>query len=81
MNCGKNVRLKPKKTINAAKRAHAFGIHPPGHLRPPEMHAAEIRHHHAADHDVMKMGDHEIGIVHVHVDASDARKSRSGRRW
>ena len=46
----------------------AFGIHAAGHLRPPEVNAAQIRHHRAADHDVVEVGDDEVGVVHVHVD-------------
>ncbi len=33
------------------------------------MEAAHVRHDRAADHDVMEMGDDEIGVVDVHVDA------------
>ena len=41
-NCGKNVRLKPMKTISAANLAQRLGVHPAGHLRPPVVQAAEV---------------------------------------
>ena len=69
MNCGKKVRLKPTKMISAATRAQRLGIQPAGHLRPPEVQAAEVGHHRAADHDVVEVRDDEVGVVHVHVEA------------
>ena len=54
---------------------------PAGHLRPPEMDAAEIGHHRAADHDVVEMRDDEVGVVNVHVDGqARPETARSGRR-
>src|SRR5207247_502453 len=35
----------------------AFRIELSADLRPPEVNAAEIRHHHASNHDVVEMGD------------------------
>ena len=32
------------------------------------MEAAEVRHHHAANHDVVEMRDDEIRVVHVDID-------------
>ena len=78
MNCGKNVRLKPTKTISAASVGPAFRIHAPGNLRPPEMHAAEVGHQRAAHHDVVEVGDDEVGVGDVDVDA-EARQEQSGQ--
>ena len=47
----------------------AFGIQPAGNFRPPEMHAAEIAHDRASHHDVVEVGDHEISVGDVDVDA------------
>ena len=33
------------------------------------MQAAHVGHHRAADHDVMEMGDYEVGVVNVHIDS------------
>ncbi len=62
--------------------AQPFGIHAAGNLRPPEMHAAQIAHDRAAHHDVVEVGDHEIGVGDVHVDAQRTPETvRSGRPW
>ena len=37
-------------------------------FRPPEVQRREEGRNRAADHDVMEMRDHEIGVVHLHVD-------------
>ena len=42
------------------------------------MDAAEIRHHHAADHDVVKVRDDEIGVVDVDVDG-DRGEEKAGQ--
>ena len=44
-------------------------IHPAADLRPPVVHAAEVAHDRAADHDVVEMRDDEVGVVHVDVEA------------
>src|SRR5208282_73394 len=46
-----------------------FGIKAAGHLRPPEMQASEIPHEHAADHDIVEVGDNEVSVGNVDVDA------------
>src|SRR5271165_84342 len=55
----------------------AFGIELAGNFRPPEMHAAEISHDRAADHDVVEVGDYEICIGDVNVD-SQAGEEETG---
>ena len=42
------------------------------------MHAAQVCHHHAADHDVVEMGDDEICVVDVDVH-SERREKRPVR--
>ena len=41
------------------------------------MHAAEVSHDHAADHDVVEVGDYEISVGDVYVDAQ-AREKQAG---
>ena len=38
------------------------------------MHAAQISHDRAADHDVVEVGDDEISVGDVHVDAERGQK-------
>ncbi len=47
-------------------------------LRPPEVQATEIAHDRSAHHDVVEVGDDEIGVVDVHVDA-EAAEEQSGK--
>src|SRR5580704_7724418 len=51
-----------------------FRIQAAGNLGPPEVQAAEIAHDCAANHDVVKVGDHEIGVVNVNVGAQAAEE-------
>ena len=51
-----------------------FRIEAAGDLGPPVVQAAHVPHDHAADHDEMEMGDHEIGIVDVHVHAESGEE-------
>ena len=53
--------------MHARQTAPPFVIHSSRDLRPPVMQAAEIRHHGSAHHDVVKMRDDEVRIVHMHV--------------
>ena len=78
MNCGKNVRLKPTNTRMADDAREELGIHPAGHLRPPVVQAAQVAHDRAADHDVVEVRDHEVGVVHVDVDA-ERRQEQAGQ--
>src|SRR4051812_38309403 len=66
--------LREKREIEAdenyqrRKFSPPFRIEPAEHLRPPEVKAAQVRHHHPADHDVMKMRDDKIRIVNMNID-------------
>src|SRR5690348_5209299 len=51
-----------------------FGIHSARHLGPPEMKSAEICEHHATDHYVVKVSDHKISVMHVHIDAKRGKE-------
>ena len=46
-----------------------LGIHSPGHFWPPVVQPGHVAHYHAADHNEMEMGNHEIRIMHMYVDA------------
>src|SRR5271154_616493 len=60
-NYGRNARQK-------------FRIHSAGDLGPPEVQSAHVAHHRAADHDVVKMGDHEVGVVQMNVQPQASEK-------
>ena len=84
MNCGKKVRLKPRKMIERGELRPAFGIHAAGHLGPPVVEPAEVGHDGAADHDVVEVGDDEVGVGDVDVDAErgqeQAREAADGEQ-
>ena len=48
--------------------------HPPGDLRPPEVEAGEHREHHGAEHHVVEVRDHEVGVGQLEVE----RRRRPG---
>ena len=55
-----------------------LGVHPARHLRPPEVQAAQVAHDRAADHDVVEVRDHEVGVVQVDVEA-ERRQEQAGQ--
>ena len=52
----------------------AFRIQASGNFRPPEVEAAEISHERAADHDVVEVGDDEVGVGDVDIDAESGQE-------
>jgi hypothetical protein len=61
-------QVKSNKNDESGEPGPAFRIQLAGNFRPPEMHAAQISHQRAADHDVVKVRDHKISVVDVNVD-------------
>ena len=55
--------IESDKDDKSRKLGPSFRVETPGYFGPPEMHPAEVAHHGAADHDVVKMGNDEIGVV------------------
>src|SRR5208283_3026405 len=51
-----------------------FRVHAAGHFWPPKVQAAEVTHDGATDHDVVEMGDDEVGIVDKDVRAQAAEE-------
>src|SRR5262245_1146733 len=70
----KEGQVKSDENNQRCKSRPAFGVPPSGHLRPPEMNATEITHHRSPNHDVMKVGDHEIRIMHMDIDTESGEK-------
>src|SRR5438132_177158 len=52
----------------------AFGIHAPGYLGPPVMQATQISQQRSPNHDVVEMGDDEVGITQMDVDRKRSEK-------
>ena len=69
MNCDMNVRLKPTNTKHEADLRLELVVHLARHLRPPVEQAAEEGHDGAAHHDVVEVGDDEVRVGQVDVDA------------
>ena len=79
-NCVKNVRLKPTKIKSAERWAPAFRVHPAEDLRPPVVEPAEEGDHRAAEHHVVEVGDHEVGVVEVDVRGERAEEQAPSAR-
>src|SRR5271168_149617 len=54
-----------------------LGIHPAGDFGPPEVEAANVAHDGAANHDVVEMGDDELGVVEVDIQAEAGEEESS----
>src|SRR5581483_1606946 len=66
---GEEGEVEPYKDDECCQLAPSFGIHATGYFRPPEMYSGQIRDHHASHHNVVKMGDDEVSVGDVHVNA------------
>ena len=66
------------KTMSALSFDQPSGVEPAGDLGEPVVDAAEIRHQRAANHDVVEVRDHEVGVVDVHVEA-DGGEEETGQ--
>ena len=53
-------------------------VHAPGDLGPPEVQAGQVADDRSADHDVVEVGDDEVGVVDVDVDA-ERRQEQPGQ--
>ncbi len=51
-----------------------LAVHPAGHLGPPMVQSTQERDHRAAHHHVVKVRNHEVGVVQVHVDRERAEE-------
>src|SRR6266404_2500009 len=68
-------KLREKREIEAQEKSNRsdasqkFRIQLAGDLGPPVVQTADVTHHRATDHDVVEVGDDEIGIVEMNVQA------------
>src|SRR6266568_3224459 len=60
-------QVKAEENDQRRRPPPTLGIHTPRNLWPPKMHASQISHDCAADHHVVEVGDHEVGVVNMWV--------------
>src|SRR6476661_10819708 len=72
--------LRPKRQVETceyqqrSEPSPTFRIHSPCHFRPPEVNATQVCHQHAADHDVVEMGNDEVRVVEVDIQPKGRQK-------
>src|SRR5262249_44843351 len=71
---GKESQVKPDKQNDSGNSREKFRIPAPGNLWPPEVNATEVAHDRATHHDVVEMGDDEIGVVKMDVQAQASQE-------
>src|SRR6267142_3244992 len=75
--------LREKREIEAQEKSDGrnagqkFRIQLAGDLGPPVVQSADVTHHRAANHDVVKVGDDEISVVEMNVQA-ETREEEAG---
>src|SRR5882762_6894191 len=68
-------KLREKSEVESQEKSDGsdagqkFRIQLAGNLGPPVVQSADVTHHRAADHDVVKVGDDEIRVVKMNVQA------------
>src|SRR6267378_532210 len=68
-------KLREKSEVEAQEKSDGrnagqkFRIQLAGNLGPPVVQSADVTHHRAANHDVVKVGDDEISIVEMNIQA------------
>src|SRR5882762_7684150 len=76
--------LREEREIEAQEKSdrsdagQKFRIQLAGNLGPPVVQTADITHHRSANHDVVKVGDDEISIVEVNVQAETGEEETGG---
>src|SRR5882762_5060744 len=69
--------IEAQKQSNRRNAGQKFRIQLAGDLGPPVVQSADVTHHRAANHDVVEVGDDEIGIVEMNVQA-ETREEETG---
>src|SRR5882757_8314970 len=73
-------KLREKREIEAQEKSdrsdagQKFRIQLAGNLGPPVVQTADVTHHSAANHDVVEVGDDEIRVVKMNVQAETGEK-------
>src|SRR5882757_2503906 len=76
-------KLREKREIEAQEKSNRsdasqkFRIQLAGNLGPPVVQTADVAHHRATNHDVVEVGDDEIGIVEMNVQAETGEEETS----
>src|SRR5882672_6491530 len=66
--------IEAKEKSNRSDAGQKFRIQLAGNLWPPVVQTADVTHHRSANHDVVKVGDDEISIVEMNVQAETGEK-------
>src|SRR5712675_1585459 len=69
--------IEAQEKGNRSDASQKFRIQLAGNLGPPVVQTADVTHHRATDHDVVEVGDDEIGIVEMNVQA-ETREEETG---
>src|SRR6267378_5480531 len=69
--------IEAQKQSNRSDAGQKFRIQLAGNLGPPVVQTADITHHRSANHDVVKVGDDEISIVEMNVQAETREEETS----
>ena len=64
---GEEGDVEADEDEHAPDDAPLVAVHAPEHLGPPVVDAADEGDEGGAHHDVVEVGDHEVGVVEVHV--------------
>src|SRR5258708_26349679 len=70
----KESQIKPDEHDHGVRLTDVFGITATGDFWPPIVQPGHEGQDHAADHDVVKMRDDEVGVGDVNVDAECGEK-------
>ena len=63
----KEGQMEANEYHQSREAGPSFRIEPPGDFRPPEMNASQVGHDRAAHHNIVKVSDNEISVVHMNV--------------
>src|SRR5438477_7627017 len=63
----KERKIEPEENYQRREPRPSIRIEAPAYFGPPEMNTSQIAHHRAAHHNVMEMGNDEVGAAQVDV--------------
>src|SRR5690606_25216440 len=75
---GEEREIKTEEHEHGRYAASPTVVHHAKHFRPPKMETSHIAEDGGANHDVVEVRNHEIGVVDMHVDA-DRREEDAGK--
>ena len=67
-------QMKANEYHQSREAGPSFRIQPPGDFGPPEMDSPQIGHDCTANHNIVKVSDDEVSIVHMNVKPQRCQK-------